>query len=174
MIPRGRGKQPFSSNRGRGRGRGKSQDIVLAQQGNRRLIASSIASGSLNIDNTSSIQISPDDPSYAHVAQDDDDESWVITDRQKKIIILNQEDIKFFDDPWVLMQRYIEPASYNATSYKPRQYYESIIQISESTEIRHFFPADKNKNSYNFSKIFIKSILSPQKWGLSTFNERGL
>ncbi|MFS7998380.1 hypothetical protein Hanom_Chr12g01153181 [Helianthus anomalus] len=67
MIPRGRGKQPFSSNRGRGGGRGKSQDIVLARQGNRRLIASSIASCSSNIDYTLSIQISPNDPSYEKI-----------------------------------------------------------------------------------------------------------
>lgn len=155
MIPRGRGRG--SSNRGRGRGSNSRQDIVLAQMAGRRLIASNIASSSSvvhNNTNDTEIQIDPNDPlyekvmamikaqkeeeaskvpSYAYVAQDNDEEdSWFITERQKKIILLNQEDVEFFDDPWILMQKYIEPASYEASSYKTRQYYENILQLTET------------------------------------------
>ncbi|KAF5760605.1 hypothetical protein HanXRQr2_Chr16g0755451 [Helianthus annuus] len=143
-IPRGRGK---SSSYGRSqtpsyRGRGHNsannnrQDMVLAQIGNRRLIASNIASSSnevISSTNTGDIQINQNDslyekimdlikaqkekeitkpPTYATTVQDnDEDDSWFITERQKKIIILNQEDIKLLDDPWVLMQKYLDPAS---------------------------------------------------------------
>ncbi|MFS7896230.1 hypothetical protein Hanom_Chr00s004264g01721121 [Helianthus anomalus] len=205
MIPRGRGKSSSygrsqtSSYRGRGHNSASNnrQDMVLAQIGNRRLIASNIASSSnevISSSNTGDIQIDQNDPlyekimdlikaqkekeitkppTYATTVQDnDEDDSWFITERQKKIIILNQEDIKLLDDPWVLMQKYLDPASYDATSYKTRQYFENILQLTETAEIRHFYPSDREKHMYNFSKIFIKSIIPPQKWGLSTLKER--
>lgn len=196
MIPRGRGKG--SPNRGRGRSTSNRQEIVLAQMGTKRLIASNIASSKSvvhNNTNDTEIQIDPNDPlyekvmamikaqkeeeeaskapTYAYVAQDNDEEdSWFITERQKKIILLNQEDVEFFDDPWVLMQKYIEPASYEASSYKTRQYYENILQLTETAEIRHFYPGEREKTMYNFSKVFIKTIIPPQKWGLSTLKEK--
>ncbi|MFS7967129.1 hypothetical protein Hanom_Chr09g00782131 [Helianthus anomalus] len=193
MIPRGRGKF-YSYRRGqttsyRGRGYNSAnnsrQDMVLAQIGKRRLIASNIASSSnevISSTDTGDIQINQNDPLYekimdlikaqkekdiikppnATTAQDnDEDDSWFITERQKKIIILNQEDIKLLDDPWVLMQKYLDPASYDATSYKTHQYYENILQLTETAEVRHFYPSDREKHMYNFSKIFIKGIISP-------------
>ncbi|MFS8026440.1 hypothetical protein Hanom_Chr16g01486741 [Helianthus anomalus] len=171
--------------------------MVLAQIGNIRLIASNIASSSNEVISstyTREIQNNQNDPlyekivdlikaqkekeitkppTYATTVQDNDEEdSWFITERKKKIIILNQEDIKLLDDPWVLMQKYLDPASYDATSYKTHQYYENILQLMETAEVRHVYPSDREKHMYNFSQIFIKGTISPQKWGLSTLKER--
>ncbi|KAL4561929.1 hypothetical protein LXL04_034113 [Taraxacum kok-saghyz] len=91
------------------------------------------------------------------------------------IIILENKDIMLYfennDDPWFLMSRYLDTASYAGFSYKNRNYYENILKVTESVEFSHF-TSGGNTNIYNFSKAIIKKIILAEEWGLSTLKER--
>ncbi|KAI5663186.1 hypothetical protein M9H77_22509 [Catharanthus roseus] len=110
--------------------------------------------------------------SYAQVLSEEDNIPSYHTNTQKEIIfLLEDKDLQWKDNPWLLMNRYLDVASYAATSYKQRQYYEQILKES-SCEITHFYPGGtKTGNIYNFSKIIIKKIISIEEWGISPLRE---
>ena len=91
------------------------------------------------------------------------------------IILLENKDVMLYfennDDPWFLMSRYLDTASYAGFSYKNRNYYENILKVTESVEFSHF-TSGGNTNIYNFSKAIIKKIILAEEWGLSTLKER--
>ncbi|KAL4581676.1 hypothetical protein LXL04_006203 [Taraxacum kok-saghyz] len=118
-------------------------------------------------------------PSFAKAITDgdtvDDTLEYKELPHKDHIIILENKDIMLYfennDDPWFLMSRYLDTASYAGFSYKNRNYYENILKVTESVEFSHF-TSGGNTNIYNFSKAIIKKIILAEEWGLSTLKER--
>lgn len=180
MIPRGRG--GYSPNRG---GRGGR---IIAQFGNQRLIANNIS----NISSSSGSVPGKEDPlykeflaykasksqsensqqSYANIAsQEEPDEGVYEQTPQKEIILLlENKDLKWKDEPWTLMQRYLDTASNIDGAYKCRKYYEHILKVTESCEVSHYTAG--NTSVYNFSKVIIKQVITADVWGISPFKEK--
>ncbi|KAI5675239.1 hypothetical protein M9H77_06189 [Catharanthus roseus] len=111
--------------------------------------------------------------SYAQVLSEEDSKPSYHTHPHKEMIfLLEPKDLQWKENPWLLMNRYLDMASYTATSYKQRQYYEQILKEC-SCESTHFYPGGiKTGNIYNFSKIVIKKILAIEEWGISPLRER--
>lgn len=179
MIPRGRGRGFNPSNRG-------GRNII--QYGSSRGITQNYASSSTGFRQNDPIyeefmqflsnRQSGDNntPSYSQAAEENDDSAEYIESLNKEIImILEHNDVmRYFEDnsnAWNVMNRYLDTASYTACSYKNRMYYENVLKSTGSCEILHYSPAN-NTNVYNFSKIIIKKIISPEEWGLSTLKEK--
>ncbi|KAL7090607.1 hypothetical protein ACP275_12G051900 [Erythranthe tilingii] len=195
------GRGYLSSYRGRG-GRGKPPNLnydgrndtsnTILHHGKKKLIAQSF-SGS----NTSSytkdplhdefqeflkqkqqkegnIPESSSHASYANIVKDDDDSHLYIENLNKEIILLIEEkDSQWADNPWIIMERYLSNNSLPYGSYKPRGFYENILVHMKSVEINHFSSGnEKEKGNYSFSKIIIKKIISFEEWGISPLNEK--
>ncbi|KAI5657609.1 hypothetical protein M9H77_26402 [Catharanthus roseus] len=110
--------------------------------------------------------------SYSQVISEEDNIASYHTNTHKEIIfLLDNKDLQWRNDPWILMNRYLDTASYAVTSYKQRPYYEHILKVS-SCDITHFYPNTKVANIYNFSKIIIKRIISVEEWRLSPLKEK--
>lgn len=118
-------------------------------------------------------------PSFAQMITDgetiNDNFEYKESSHRDNIIILEHKDIMLYfennDDPWFLMTRYLDTATYAGYSYKQRLYYENILKITGSVEFSHF-TSGGNTSVYNFSKAIIKKIISPEEWGLSTLKEK--
>lgn len=182
---------PSSSNRGKGRGRGgRTNNNVLAQIGNQRLIAANITKTSASTSTgISGIDASnpmykefmdfiksrqQEQPSYSAVANEEVIENIEVYDQNdldEIILILDPRDLQWKDEPWQIMTRYFDTASYAVPTYKFRMHYEIILSSMGSAEFQHFYPANTRK-VYNFSKIIIKKIVTPEEWGTSTMRER--
>ncbi|KAG5571216.1 hypothetical protein H5410_060982 [Solanum commersonii] len=94
------------------------------------------------------------------------------------------------NDPWKLMHRYLDSTQHATPAYKYRMHYEIILSstgsgefqhfyrmhyeiilsLTGSGEFQHFYPVN-TKKVYNFSKIIIKKIISPEDWGINTLKE---
>lgn len=65
--------------------------------------------------------------SYAKIISDDDLDSNNIgfsTNSHKEIIfLLEKKDLKWKDNPWILLQRYLDNSSIPTRTYKSRQFY---------------------------------------------------
>ncbi|KAI5676762.1 hypothetical protein M9H77_07712 [Catharanthus roseus] len=110
--------------------------------------------------------------SYSQIITEEDNMASYHTNTHKEIIfLLENKDLQWKNDPWILINRYLDTASYAATSYKQRPYYESILKVN-SCDIIHFYPNTKVTNIYNFSKIIIKRIIFVEEWGLSPLKEK--
>ncbi|KAG5571101.1 hypothetical protein H5410_060867, partial [Solanum commersonii] len=57
-------------------------------------------------------------------------------------------------------------------SYKTRSYYEIILISIGSVKFQYFLDYNTSENTYNFSKMIIKQIISVEDWGISTVKER--
>lgn len=187
MSTRGRGHPPY-------RGRGGRGGRIIAQMGNQRLIAENIAniasSSSSNTlkDNNDTLfkefleykarqgqGNSQNNPSYAKVVNEDESDSddlpFIQNNHKELILLLEDRDLKWKDEIWHLMSRYLDNASFTAGSYKQRIHFENILKATSSCEFSHFFPGT-NKKAYSFSKVIIKQIISAEDWGISTLKER--
>ncbi|KAG5579929.1 hypothetical protein H5410_050556 [Solanum commersonii] len=80
-------------------------------------------------------------------------------------------DLRWKHDPWQLMTRYLDSVCYTTTAYIYRMHYEIILSLTGSAEFQHFYPTTTRK-VYNFSKIIIKKIITPEEWGMSPSKER--
>ena len=103
----------------------------------------------------------------------DDIYDYKESSKKDNILILEEKDIILYfennENPWFLMTRYLNTATYAGFSYKNRSYYENILTSTGSAEFSHF---TSGSNTYNFSKAIIKKIILPEEWGLSTLTER--
>ncbi|KAG5632037.1 hypothetical protein H5410_003754 [Solanum commersonii] len=109
-------------------------------------------------------------PSYSSVLIDDENiEVFDLNDKKEVILLLEESDLKWRNEPWHIMTRYLDTVSYTTTVYKYRMHYE-IILSSTGCEFQHFYPAN-TKKVYNFSKMIIKKIIAPEEWGMSTLKE---
>jgi len=180
---------PSPSRRGRG-GRSNSGrgGHILAQHGNKTLTSyasqattssSSATSGGVNInhpmykefmDFIKSKEQTSASTTYSSVLLDDENiEVFDINNKREVILLLEESDLRWRNEPWQIMTRYLDTVAYTATSYKYRMHYE-IILSSTGCEFQHFYPAN-TKKVYNFSKLVIKKIISPEEWGMSTLKE---
>ncbi|KAL2246250.1 UNVERIFIED_CONTAM: hypothetical protein Sindi_2893200 [Sesamum indicum] len=175
MNSRGRGS---SSYRGRG-GRGKIPEII-SQNGKQKLIAMDLSQDPeyqafLEYKKGQQSQTEGNDsPSYAKIIGDEESESNNIgfskTQHKEIIFLLEEKDLKWKNDPWVLMQRYLDNSSLPARTYKSRYFYEQILVQNGSCEISHF--TSTNKEIYNFSKMIIKKVIPLEDWGISPMKDK--
>ncbi|KAG5616227.1 hypothetical protein H5410_016051 [Solanum commersonii] len=109
-------------------------------------------------------------PSYSSILIDDENiEVFDLNDKKEVILLLEESDLKWRNEPWQIMARYLDTVSYTATVYKYRMHYEMILSFT-GCEFQHFYPAN-TKKVYNFSKLIIKRIIAPEEWGMSTLKE---
>ncbi|KAG5567948.1 hypothetical protein H5410_065040 [Solanum commersonii] len=109
-------------------------------------------------------------PSYSSILIDDENiEVFDMNDEKEVIFLLEENDLKWRNEPWQIMARYLDTISYTTTIYKYRMHYE-IILSSTGCEFQHFYPAN-TKKVYNFSKLIIKKIIAPEEWDMSTLKE---
>nr|XP_009801192.1 PREDICTED: uncharacterized protein LOC104246970 [Nicotiana sylvestris] len=156
--------------RGRGRasidGRGNN---ILAQVGNQKLIAANIAGDNIDhplyknfmdfIQSRKDEGTSSNVPTYSSVISEKINENLEVynqKDTKELIILLEQSELKWKDNPWQLMAMYFD-TSYTTHAYKYRMHYEIILSTTRSAEIQHFYPANTRK-IYSFSKIIIKKV----------------
>ncbi|KAG5589385.1 hypothetical protein H5410_039899 [Solanum commersonii] len=142
-------------------------------------IASSSSSG-MNIDHPmykefmdfmkSTEKLDNNPPSYSSILIDDENiEVFDLNDKKEVILLLEESDLKWRNESWQIMARYLDTVSYTATVYKYRMHYEMILS-STGCEFQHFYPAN-TKKVYNFSKLIIKRIIASEEWGMSTLKE---
>ncbi|KAG5577032.1 hypothetical protein H5410_057166 [Solanum commersonii] len=109
-------------------------------------------------------------PSYSSILMDDENiEVFDMNEKKEVILHLEENDIKWRNEPWQIMATYLDTVSYTTTVYKYRMHYE-IILLSTGCEFQHLYPAN-TKKVYNFSKLIIKKIIVPEEWGMSTLKE---
>ncbi|KAG5584791.1 hypothetical protein H5410_045225 [Solanum commersonii] len=179
---------PHPSRRGRGRTNPGRGGHIIAQQGNRTLTSFNVndsatsSSGSSGIDINhlmykefmdfmkSKKELDNNPPSYSSILMDDENiEVFDMNDKKEVILILEENDLKWRNESWQIMARYLDTVSCTTTVYKYRMHYE-IILSSTGCEFQHFYPAN-TKKVYNFSKMIIKKIIAPEEWGMSTLKE---
>ncbi|KAG5615443.1 hypothetical protein H5410_015267 [Solanum commersonii] len=180
---------PPPPRRGRG-GRSNSErgGHILAQQGNRTLTSFNVSHSTASSNGTSGIDtnhpmykefmdfmkskkaVDNSPPSYSSVLIDDENiKVFDMNDKKEVILLLEESDLKWRNEPWQIMARYLDTVSYTATVYKYIMHYEMILS-STGCEFQHFYPAN-TKKVYNFSKLIIKRIIAPEEWGMSTLKE---
>ncbi|KAG5632683.1 hypothetical protein H5410_004400 [Solanum commersonii] len=161
---------------------------ILAQQGNRTLTSFNINDSATSSSGTSGININHpmykefmdfmkskkeldnNPPSYSSILMDDVNiEVFDMNDKKKGILLLEEDDLKWRNEPWQIIARYLATVSYNTTVYKYKMHYE-IILSSIGCEFQHFYPPN-TKKVYNFSKMVIKKIIAPEEWGMCTLKE---
>ncbi|KAG5631644.1 hypothetical protein H5410_003361 [Solanum commersonii] len=179
---------PPPSRRGRGRTNSGRGGHILAQQGSRTLTSFNVIHSTASSNGTSGIdmnhpmykefmdfmkskkELDNNPPSYSSILIDDENiEVFDMNDKKEVILLLEENDLKWWNEPWQIMARYLDTVSYTTTVYKYRMNYE-IILFSTGCEFQHFYPAN-TKKVYNFSKLIIKKIIAPEEWGMSTLKE---
>ncbi|KAG5616548.1 hypothetical protein H5410_016372 [Solanum commersonii] len=87
---------------------------------------------------------------YSSVLVDDENiEVFDMNSKKEVILLLEDSDLRWRNEPWQIMTR---------------MHYE-IILSSTGCEFQHFYPAN-TKKVYNFSKLVVKRIISPEEWGI--------
>ncbi|KAG5590986.1 hypothetical protein H5410_041500 [Solanum commersonii] len=136
---------------------------ILAQQGNRTLTSfnvndsatSSSETGGININHLmykefmdfmkSKKELDNNPPSYSSILIDDENiEVFDMNDKKEVILLLEENDLKWRNEPWKIMARYLNKVSYTTIVYKHRMHYE-IILSSIGCEFQHFYPANTKK-----------------------------
>ncbi|KAG5615880.1 hypothetical protein H5410_015704, partial [Solanum commersonii] len=185
-----RSESDVSSDRGSSTRRGTiggGRGHILIQHGNKQLITTNISGGSSS--GTSGVDINHpmykefmdfikskkeednNTPSYSTILiNDENTEVFDLNDKKEVILLLENSDLRWRDEPWQVMSRYLDTISYTTTAYKYRMHYEIILSATGSCEFQHLYPANTNK-VYNFSQIIIKKVLAPEEWGLSPLKE---
>jgi len=99
-------------------------------------------------------------PTYSTILMDEENtEVFDLNDKREVILLLENSDLKWKNDPWQVMSRYLDTVSSTTTVYKYRMHYEIILSATGSCEFQHFYPAN-TKKVYYFYKIIIKKDLS--------------
>ncbi|KAK4345062.1 hypothetical protein RND71_035238 [Anisodus tanguticus] len=71
-------------------------------------------------------------PSYAEISHEeqDDNDGYKKLNKKDVILILDNKDLERRDEPWKLMERYLEAGSYPILPYKSRMHYETILMTT--------------------------------------------
>ncbi|KAG5610518.1 hypothetical protein H5410_021799 [Solanum commersonii] len=110
-------------------------------------------------------------PTYSTILMNDENiEVFDLNDKREVILLLENNDLRWKNEPWQVMSRYLDTVSYTTTVYKCIMHYEIILSAIGSCEFQHFYPAN-TKKAYNFFKMTIKKILRPKEWGMSPLRE---
>ncbi|KAG5572457.1 hypothetical protein H5410_062223 [Solanum commersonii] len=159
---------------------------ILAQQGNKTLTSFNVSQTTASSSSGTSVDINhpmykefmdfmkskkeTSSSTYSSVLIDDENiEVYDINSKKEVILLLEESDLRWRNEPWQIMTRYLDTVAYTATVYKYRMHYE-IILSSTGCEFQYFYPAN-TKKVYNFSKLVVKRIISPEEWGMSTLKE---
>ncbi|KAG5570670.1 hypothetical protein H5410_060436, partial [Solanum commersonii] len=161
---------------------------ILTQQGSRTLTSFNVSHSTTSSSRTSGIDMNHpmykefmdfmkskkvldnNPPSYSSILIDDENiEVFDMNDKKKVILLLEENDLKWRNEPWQIMAKYLDTVSYTTTVYKYRMDYEIILSFTRC-EFQHFYPAN-TKKVYNFLKLIIKKIITPEEWGMSTLKE---
>ncbi|KAG5619546.1 hypothetical protein H5410_004764 [Solanum commersonii] len=111
-------------------------------------------------------------PTYSTILVDEESTEVFDQNIEKEVILfLENSDLRWKHDPWQLMTRYLDSSCYTTTVYKYKMHYEMILSSTGLGEFQHFYPA-KIRKVYNFSKIIIKRVITPEEWGMSPLKER--
>ncbi|KAL9679817.1 hypothetical protein QQ045_017687 [Rhodiola kirilowii] len=83
------------------------------------------------IDSTSETEGNIPPSSYAKILASVDDEAsytpYLLNQKQEVILILEEKDSRWSNEPWILMRRYMGEESYPSRMYKGRTYYEQSV-----------------------------------------------
>ncbi|KAG5605414.1 hypothetical protein H5410_026906 [Solanum commersonii] len=90
---------------------------------------------------------------------DENTEIFDLNDKKEVIFLLENSDLRWKNEPWQIMSRYLDTVSYTTSAYKYRMHYEIILSATGSCELQHFYLANTKK------------VLAPEEWGLSPLKE---
>lgn len=112
--------------------------------------------------------------SYAQaaLASEDDKQTYVCKNEEELILYLQKSDKQWSNDPWYLLNRYLEENFFPFPEGKTREFYENILVTTGSCEITAFPQGSAKNVPRTFSKIYIRKILTPEEWGMSPFRTR--
>ncbi|KAG6399446.1 hypothetical protein SASPL_140927 [Salvia splendens] len=176
MLPRGRGHRSQFPSFYKGRG-GR---IPIIQHGNKKLFKENITGIDQLEDNPELFQKVQEylnskkdnegtssswankvqgSTSYAEaIASSEDREKYIPSPFKDIIVFLETHDLRWEKEPWKLMQRYMDTASYAAPSYKRRIFYEEFLTSMGACEIRHFKTFREAKSSTCLRFKFVASV----------------
>ncbi|KAG5580731.1 hypothetical protein H5410_051358 [Solanum commersonii] len=90
-------------------------------------------------------------PPYSSILMDDENiEVFDMNDKKEVILLLEENDRKWRNEPWQIMARYLDTVSYTTTVYKYRMHYE-IILSSTWCKFQHFYPANTKKITVKYN-----------------------
>ncbi|KAG5609778.1 hypothetical protein H5410_021059 [Solanum commersonii] len=116
------------------------------------------------------VELVDNNPTYSLILIDDENiEVFDMNDKKEVILLLEENDLKWRNESWQIMARYLGTILYTTAVYKYRIHYE-IILSSTRCEFQHFYPGN-TKQVYNFFELIIKKILAPKEWGMSTLKQ---
>ncbi|KAG5581148.1 hypothetical protein H5410_051775 [Solanum commersonii] len=143
------------------RGRGRTNPRgghILAQQGNKTLTSFNVNDSATSSSGTSGININHpmykefmdfmkskkeldnNPPSYSSILMDDESiEVFDMNEKREVIVLLEENDLKWRNEPWQIMARYLDTIFYTTAIYKYRMHYEIILSSTEC-EFQHFLP----------------------------------
>ncbi|KAG5570708.1 hypothetical protein H5410_060474 [Solanum commersonii] len=81
--------------------------------------------------------------SYSTVLTDKENiEIFDQNDKKEVILLLEQSDLRWRDEPWQIMHRYLDSVYYTTPSYKYMMHYEMILLATGFGEFQHFYPVN--------------------------------
>ncbi|KAG5579517.1 hypothetical protein H5410_050144 [Solanum commersonii] len=152
---------PPPSRRGRrGRTNPGRRGHIIVQHGNKQLIATnsnSSTSGTSGIDINRSMykefmdfmkskkESDNNPPIYSTIRMDEANiEVFDLNDKREVILLLENSDLRWKNEPWQLMSRYLDTVSYTTTVYKYKMHYEIILSATGSSSASHTNDDDDN------------------------------
>ncbi|KAG5631079.1 hypothetical protein H5410_002796 [Solanum commersonii] len=95
-------------------------------------------------------------PSYSSILMDDENTEVIdMNDKKEVILLLEENDLKWRNESWQIMARYLNTVSYTTIVYKYRMHYEINSHLQDA----------------NFSISTPLTIITPKEWGMSTLKE---
>ncbi|KAG5584787.1 hypothetical protein H5410_045221 [Solanum commersonii] len=80
--------------------------------------------------------------SYSSILlHDENTKVFDMNDKKKVILLLEENDLKWRNEPWQMMARYLNTVSYTTTVYKYRMHYEIILSSTGWVRISAFLPS---------------------------------
>ncbi|KAG5632147.1 hypothetical protein H5410_003864 [Solanum commersonii] len=93
-------------------------------------------------------------PTYSTILMDDENiEVFDLNDKREVILVLENSDLRWKNESWQVMSRYLDTVCYTTTVYKYKMHYEIILSATRSCEFQHFYPANTKKKvavKYNY------------------------
>lgn len=89
------------------------------------------------------------------------------------ILLIEQENLTWFNDMWYIIKAYLDTKWYLAQEYKCSIYYVTILEQTESVEIKTL-PQNSNTDAIAYSKCAILKVSSLINWGMDASKARTL
>ncbi|KAG5609738.1 hypothetical protein H5410_021019 [Solanum commersonii] len=86
-------------------------------------------------------------PAHSTILMDEENtELFDLNDKTEVVLLLENSDFKWKNDPWQVMSRYLDTVCYTMTVYKYIMHYEMILSAIGSGEFQHFYLTNTRKN----------------------------